>query len=333
MPKKENQKLKLLYLAKIFREKTDEEHGITLQEITSELARYDISATRKTLYSDIELLRDFGMDIGGEQRNNNYYYSLLSRDFELPELKLLVDAVQSSKFVTVKKSNELIKKLEGLVSMYQASQVQRQVVVSDRIKAMNESIYYNVDMLHEAINTNSMVNFVYYEWNLKKELVPRTNGVKKNISPWALLWDDENYYLVAYDEEAGDIRHYRVDKMGKIEVTANARSGKEYFAKVNTAQYAKRVFGMFNGKVEHVTLELENRLVGVILDRFGKDVMIIPQGKEHFRVHIDAVVSNMFLSWIIGLGSGAKIVAPEHVVDRMKEEIKRLQEQYKDIGR
>lgn len=328
MPKKENQKLKLLYLAKIFKEKTDEEHGITLQEIMDELARYDISATRKTLYSDIELLRDFGMDIGGEQRNNNYYYNLLSSEFELAELKLLVDAVQSSKFITAKKSNELIKKLEGLVSIYQGKQMQRQVVVSDRIKAMNESIYYNVDKLHEAINNNSMVDFTYSEWNLKKELVPRVNGVKKNISPWALLWDDENYYLVAYDDDVKEIRHYRVDKMSKISVTGSDRLGKEHFAKVNTAQYVKRVFGMFNGAVENVTIELENRLVGVILDRFGKDVMIIPQGKEHFRVHIDVVISNMFLSWIIGLGSGARIVGPEHVVDRMKQEIKRLQEQY-----
>ncbi|MBQ4284285.1 MAG: WYL domain-containing protein [Lachnospira sp.] len=328
MPKKENQKLKLLYLAKIFKEKTDEEHGITLQEISEELARYEISATRKTLYSDIELLRDFGMDIGGEQRNNNYYYNLLSSEFELAELKLLVDAVQSSKFITLKKSNELIKKLEGLVSIYQGRQMQRQVVVSDRIKAMNESIYYNVDKLHEAINNNSSVDFVYSEWNLKKELVPRSNGTKKNISPWALLWDDENYYLVAYDDEAKGIRHYRVDKMSKIIITGKVRLGEEHFSRTNTAQYAKRVFGMFNGTVENVTIELENRLVGVILDRFGKDVMIIPQGKEHFRVHIDVVVSNMFLSWIIGLGSGVKIVGPEHVVDRMKDEIKRLQEQY-----
>lgn len=328
MPKSENQKLKLLYLAEIFKKKTDENHGITMQDIMDELDRCDISATRKTIYSDIELLRDFGMDINGEQRNGNYYYNLLNREFELAELKLLVDAVQSSKFVTVSKSNELIKKLERLTSIYEGAQLQRQVVVGDRIKAMNESIYYNVDDLHQAINSNSTIDFTYYEWDLKKQLVPRANGEKKGISPWALLWDDENYYLVAYDDDAKGIRHYRVDKMRDIRLTGKARMGKEYFSKVNTAQYAKQVFGMFNGTVENVTLELENRLVGVILDRFGKDVMIIPHGKEHFRVHIDVVVSNMFLSWVIGIGSGARVVEPEHVVDKMREEIKRLQEQY-----
>lgn len=328
MAKKENQKLKLLYLSKIFKEKTDENNGITLNQIEQELKAYDVPATRKTLYTDIELLRDFGMEIEGERRDGKYYYYLLNHNFELPELKLLVDAVQSAKFITLKKSNELIKKLEALGSEHQGKLMQRQVVINDRAKTMNERIYYTVDALSDAINSNSEVAFTYYEWNLKKELVPRVNGEKTHISPWALLWDDENYYLVAYDAAAKDIRHYRVDKIGNINITGEPRKGKEYFSKINTAQYAKRVFGMFNGVTENVTIELENKLIGVILDRFGKDVMIIPQDNGYFRVHIDVVVSNMFLSWIMGLGSGARIVAPEGVVGKMKEEIKRLGKQY-----
>ncbi len=187
MPKRENQKLKLLYLARIFQEKTDENNGITLKAIESELAKYDITATRKTLYADIELLRDFGMDIAGVQCQGTYYYSLLNHDFELPELKLLVDSVQSSKFITAKKSDELIKKIEGLASVYEAKELQRQVVIKDRIKAMNESIYYNVDTLNMAINSNSAIDFSYYEWNVKKRLELRKNGEKKDISPWVLL--------------------------------------------------------------------------------------------------------------------------------------------------
>lgn len=329
MPKRENQKLKLLYLAKIFQEKTDENNGITLKEIESELAKYDIAATRKTLYSDIELLRDFGMDIAGVQSQGTYYYSLLNHDFELPELKLLVDAVQSSKFITVKKSDELIKKIEGLASIYEAKELQRQVVINDRIKTMNESIYYNVDTLNAAINSNSAIDFCYYEWNVEKKLELRQNGEKKNISPWVLIWADENYYLIAYDADAETIKHYRVDKMGKIRITGTLRQGREQFENFNAAKYAKKVFGMFGGEEENVTLEFENRLIGVVIDRFGKDIMIIPKDIGHFRVHVDVEVSTMFISWVMGLGSGAKIVGPDSVLDMVQGEIQRMQKQYK----
>lgn len=328
MPKKENQKLKLLYLAKIFQEKTDENNGITLKEIEAELAKYDITATRKTLYADIELLRDFGMDIAGVQRQGTYYYSLLSRDFELPELKLLVDSVQSSKFITEKKSDELIKKIEGLASIYEAKELQRQVVIKDRIKTMNESIYYNVDTLNMAINRNSSIDFSYYEWNVEKNLELRHNGEKKDISPWSLLWDDQNYYLIAYDAAAETIKHYRVDKMGKIQITGKSRQGKEQFENFNAAKYAKKVFGMFGGKEENVTLEFENRLIGVVIDRFGKDIMIIPKDSGHFRVHVDVEVSTIFILWVMGLGSGARIVGPENVIELVRSEIRRMREQY-----
>lgn len=328
MPKRENQKLKLLYLAKIFQEKTDENNGITLKEIESELAKYEITATRKTLYADIELLRDFGMDIAGVQRQGTYYYSLLSHDFELPELKLLVDSVQSSKFITAKKSDELIKKIEGLASVYEAKELQRQVVIKDRIKTMNESIYYNVDTLNMAINNNSAIDFSYYEWNVEKRLELRQNGEKKNISPWVLLWDDQNYYLIAYDAAAGTIKHYRVDKMGKIQITGKVRQGREQFDNFNAARYAKKVFGMFGGEEENVTLEFENRLIGVVIDRFGKDVMIIPKDSSHFRVHVDVEVSTMFISWVMGLGNGAKIVGPDSVLEMVQDEIRRMCGQY-----
>lgn len=329
MAKKENQKLKLLYLAKIFMEQTDEEHGITLNHITAELEKYYVSATRKTLYADIELLRDFGMDIQGSKDKGIYLYRLLSRDFELPELKLLVDVVQSSKFITLNKSNELIKKIEGLTSVHNGKELQRQVVINDRIKTMNESIYYNVDTLNCAINGNRAINFTYYEWNVKKQLVVRSNGVKKNISPWAFVWDNENYYMVGYDDEAGIMKHYRIDKMGNIQITDKQRSGQDLFGQFNAARYAKKVFGMFGGAEENVTIEFENSLIGVVIDRFGKDVMVIPAQDNHFRIHVDVEVSNMFISWVIGLGRGARIIGPQSVIEIVKNEIAILKEQYK----
>lgn len=328
MAKSENQKLKLLYLYQFFLDKTDEEHAVTMAEIMQELERYEISANRKTIYSDIESLRDFGMDIEGYQKNNTYYYHLLNRNFELAELKLLVDSVQSSKFITKKKSTELIKKIEGLTSTHQAKQLQRQVFVNDRIKAMNESIYYNVDTLNLAINQNVAINFKYYEWNVKKELILRENGLKNNISPWALLWDDENYYLVAYDAQADQIKHYRVDKMREIVITDQLRSGEDLFQAFDSGRYAKKVFGMYGGKEENVTIEFENHMIGVVLDRFGTDLMIIPSEENHFRIHVDIEVSNMFLSWIMGLGGGARILGPDRVVDKLKNEIQRMQKQY-----
>ena len=271
-----NQKLKLLYLIKIFTEDTDDQHALTLPQIAEKLDAYGVSAERKTLYQDFELLRDFGFDIIGQQARRNFYYHMGNRRFELPELKLLVDSVQSAKFITDKKSNALIKKLEGMVSKYEARKLQRQVIISGRIKAMNESIYYNVDKLHEAIGTDRQIRFKYFRWNINKEMELRKDGAWYQVSPWALMWDDENYYLVGYDAEDGKIKHYRVDKMWRISVADRKREGKEQFKAFNMPRYTKSLFGMFGGEEVKVTLEAENGMVGILLDRFGKDIPVIP---------------------------------------------------------
>ena len=218
MAKSENQKQKILVLLDLFKSKTDEEHGVTTSDIIDYLAEHGIKAERKTVYADLNTLKEYGYEISKEKKDGNYYYTLLDRDFQLPELKLLVDAVQASKFISAKKSSELIKKIENLASVYQAKQLQRQVFVSNRIKTNYENVYYNVDELNLAINENRKIKFDYYEWNLSKEMVLRKNGHKNDISPWSLAWDDENYYLVAFDGNSGIIKHYRVDKMRKIEI-------------------------------------------------------------------------------------------------------------------
>ena len=329
MAKSENQKQKILVLLDLFKSKTDEEHGVTTSDIIDYLAEHGIKAERKTVYADLNTLKEYGYEISKEKKDGNYYYTLLDRDFQLPELKLLVDAVQASKFITAKKSSELIKKIENLASVYQAKQLQRQVFVSNRIKTNYENVYYNVDELNLAINENRKIKFDYYEWNLSKEMVLRKNGHKNDISPWSLAWDDENYYLVAFDGNSGIIKHYRVDKMRKIEILDEARDGREEFEEFDAAKYAKKVFGMFTGDEQRVKIQFANKLIGVVIDRFGQDIMIIPKGVDQFVVNVNVKVSNMFLGWIIGLGDGAKILEPESVVDEVKQITERLKEQYK----
>ena len=328
MPKGTNQKFKLYRLAQIMMKKTDEEHYITMPEIKEALAEYDITADRKSLYNDLRDLEILGIEVEGEQDGNRYRYHVVNRPFELPELKLLVDAIQSSKFITEKKSNSLIKKLETMVSEYDAQKLQRQVYVSGRIKAMNESIYYTVDAIHNAISENKKIRFQYFQWNVKKEMELRHGGAYYHISPWGLSWDDENYYLIGYDSDAEQIRHYRVDKMLRIQMSKEDREGREHFKKLDMADYARKSFGMFRGEEQQVKLLVNNRMAGVIIDRFGKEVMMIPADADHFRVSVEVHVSPQFLSWIISLGDDVKISGPEDVVERMREEIRRLSRQY-----
>lgn len=329
MSSRSNQKLKLLYLIKILQEMTDEIHSITMQDILTELERYGVSAERKSIYSDIESLRFFGMDIIGVQQERTYYYHLGNREFELAELKLLVDSVQSSKFITIKKSNELIKKIEGFASRYEALQLHRQVFVSGRVKTMNESVYYNVDMIHSAINLNVRIRFQYFQWNIKKKMELKHNGSFYEVSPWALSWDDENYYLVAYDGDLKMIKHFRVDKMIHIDVTKDRREGRSFYKEFDITQYAKKMFGMFDGREQNVKLLCRNEMVGVMIDRFGKDIIIIPEKEEHFAINIMVAVSKQFLGWIMSLGEGVKIAGPENVIEMMNQEIERMIKQYR----
>lgn len=329
MPKGTNQKLKLIYLMKIMMEKTDEQHGLTMQEILSSLEAYDITAERKSIASDFEALRMLGIDIIQERQGRDYYYHVVGRQFEIAELKLLVDAIQSSKFITEKKSEQLIKKLESFASNYEAKQLQRQVYVSGRIKTMNESIYYNVDEIHTAIALNKKIRFQYFQWNIKKETELRKDGQFYEVSPWALAWDNENYYMIGFDSEAHKIKHYRVDKMLKSICLDEPREGKEIFDKFDVAAYTKKSFGMYGGEEQSVKLEFDNSLIGVVIDRFGKDIIVAPAGETRFRVNVNVAVSDQFFGWIFALGNEAKIISPESVVEQMREHTRMAFERYK----
>jgi len=323
-----NQKLKILYLMKILLEDTDDTHSITMPEIISKLSTYGITAERKSLYDDIECLRAYGMDIIGEKEGKAYSYKTGTRQFELAELKLLVDSVQSAKFITEKKSNQLIKKIEGLASRYEASKLQRQVYTMERVKTQNESIFYNVDQIHDAIASNTKITFQYFNWDANKKQVLRKDGALYKVSPWALSWDDENYYMVAFDDVDKKIKHYRVDKMLRIGTTNEKREGSRHFHAFDMGAYAKKMFGMFAGEEETVKILCKNELAGVMIDRFGKDVAMVKVDDKTFYVNVKVAVSGQFLGWVMALGDGAKIIGPERVVQKVREEIARLVLQY-----
>ena len=326
MPKSSNQKLKLLYLAKIFLENTDNAHALTLKELSDELARYEIRAERKSLYDDIELLRVFGIDIAVVRDRQVRYYAA-THTFELAELKLLVDAVQYSKFITEKKSNALIKKIVGLASRYEASKLNRQVTVSNRLKADNEEIFCNVDMIHRAISENRQISFRYFEWDAQKKRVLRRDGAFYTVSPWALTWDDENYYLIGYDGDADTLKHYRVDKMLELFMEKSERAGKEKFSELDMTQYSKQVFGMYGGELCHVRLSCDKSMAGVVIDRFGTDVIIANHG-ERFEFTVKVMISPTFYSWVLGFGNKVRVVSPQSVSDRVTEIAREVLEAY-----
>lgn len=328
MAKSSNQKLKILYLMKMLLEKTDEENTMTIIDMIAELERYGITAERKSIYDDIEALRHYGIDIATRKTKTTDYF-VASRVFELPELKLLVDAVQCSKFVTYKKSNELIKKIESLASSRQAALLHRQVYVTNRVKAINENIYYNVDRLHVAIAENKQVSFKYFDYDIKKEKKYRKNGDLYFVSPYALSWDDENYYLITFSEKYNDFTHYRVDRMTNIEIVDQPRvmlPDNEHF---NIADYSKKVFNMFGGEEETVELKFDNSLVNAVIDRFGKDVMLDKVDENSFSVRINVAISSTFFAWLTQSGNKVKVLSPESVIEKYQNSIQEILEQYK----
>ena len=310
MAKSYNQKIKLLFLMDLFMQKTDLEHTISMKEILSELEKNGISGARKSIYNDIETLKEYGMEIEYRKEHPEGYY-LVDRTFELAELKLLVDAVQSSKFITEKKSRSLIQKLGGLASDYEAKQLKRQVYVADRIKTMNESIYYNVDKIHNAISENVQITFEYTAWGMKKQLELLNKGKIYQISPWMMSWTDENYYLVGYDSKEAKIKHFRVDKMIRIEILKEKREGKESFQQIDPTVYSKNMFGMFSGEEQMLDVCVPDRLLGVFVDRFGKGISVRKYREGEYLVHVPVIISEQFFGWLTGLGKGVIIMSPQ----------------------
>ena len=316
------QKQKLLVLAKALLERTDEDHPMTTQALIAELAARGISAERKSIFDDMEALRQAGLDVQNRKGKRSGWF-VGARAFQLPELKLLVDAVQSCKFLTKRKSDELIRKLEGLTSIHQARQLQRQVYVERRVKTMNESVYYSIDKLHAALAAGKAVTFRYFDYDVKKEKVFRRDGRRYAVFPHGLIWNSENYYLVGWDGAKKEVRHYRVDKMAELAVTClKLEEGEDLDrSSFDMAAYAAKHFGMFSGREGRVRLRCANAMVGVMLDRFGQDVILVPDGPDHFTLTVDAVVSPQFFGWLFGLGSGVVLTAPDWAVEAYRQQL------------
>ena len=320
MAKSAFQKTKLLHLARLLLQQTDEDHPITVARMIEELGRYDIKAERKSIYDDLEALRSFGLDVQCRKGKSPGWF-IGEREFELPEVKLLMDAVQSSRFLTQKKSDALIRKLEGLASVHQARQLQRQVYVSGRIKVMNESIYYNVDKLHTAIAAQKAITFRYFDYDVRRQKVYHREGRRYTVSPYGLIWNSENYYLVAFDHLNREMRHYRADKMAEIVVTGLDRQGRERYPDFQIAQYGQKHFGMYSGREVTVTLRGQNAMAGVVWDRFGQEVILVPDGEDHFTVTLPVVMSPQFFGWLFGLDGGLVLTAPRQAVEAYRQRL------------
>ena len=303
-----NKKLKLLYLARFLQEETDEQHPKTLQDMLSYLASQGITAERKSVYDDLELLSLYGMDVQSV-RGKTYGYFLGQRDFQLPELKLLIDVVQSSPFLTRNKSMELIGKLEHLTSRPNARQLRRQVYVLDRVRTHNEQLYYAVDGLHTAINDDRQVTFRYFDWQPDGSKAYRRGGALYRVDPVALCVD-RHYYLVSYDPAIEDYRHYRVDRMEGLTVTDTPRDPlPEGF---DLGRYVKTIFDMYNGRTETVRLRFDRALTNVVIDRFGAEAHIRPDGNS-VVVTAPVEVGPTFFGWLAQFGPQAELLSPEDV--------------------
>ena len=317
------QRLKILYLYKILLENTDEQHYLSMPEIIKQLESYGIVAERKALYEDIEALKSFGLDIVSLRGRTSGYY-VASRDFELPELKLLADAVSSSRFLTEKKSAELLEKIENLSSIHEAKQIKRQVYVTNRVKAMNERIYLNVDVIHRAIAENKKIKFRYFDYNIQKKKTYREGS--RVCSPYALAWDDERYYLIAYYDNRQSISNFRIDRMESVEILdENAVDKPEDFI---VADYMNSSFSMFSGTTQDIKLRFDNQLINAVIDRFGKKITIIADGDSHFTVRVKVKTEHpeTFFGWLFQFGTMAEIIEPCELRDRYIEMLKSVTE-------
>ena len=312
MPKSDNQKLKIFYILEYLQKNSHQNHPVRAAELLSMLERqHNIVCDRKTVYSDIAALIDYGVDIVSIPGKNGGYY-IASRNFELPELKLLIDAVQSSRFLTEKKSRELIEKLCNQCSVHDARLMCRDVLVSGRVKSMNETIYYNVDAIQEAIAQNKQITFRYFDWGIDGKRKYRTKDYQ--ASPYGLCQDNENCYLLAHSPRHG-VTSYRLDRMTEIQLLEEARIPCPELTGKALVEHANRLFQMYSGEATTVKLRFHRSLINVVIDRFGRDVLLIPDGEEHFVFTVNVAVSPMFLSWVIGFGSKAKVLHPQSVIE------------------
>ncbi len=325
MPKSDNQKLKILYILDYLEKNSHEGHPVRASELISMLEhRHNILCERKTIYSDIAALQEYGVDIISMPGKNGGYF-IGTRNFELSELKLLIDAVQSSRYLTEKKTRELIEKLCRQCNEHDARLMRRHVMVSGRVKSMNETIYYSVDAIQEAIAENKQIAFRYFDWGMDGKRVYRSKDYE--ASPYGLCQDNENCYLLAHSARHG-ITSYRLDRMSDIRLLKIDRTPCPELTGKALHEHANQLFQMFAGDAVTVKLRFHRELCNVVVDRFGRDTMLIPDGPEHFTFTVKVAVSPMFLSWVIGFGKMAQILYPQSVIDQCRQLCEEALSQY-----
>ncbi|MBE7015224.1 MAG: WYL domain-containing protein [Ruminococcaceae bacterium] len=340
MAKSENQKLKILYIAKYFLEYSDENHPLTAEKDICDYLKeeYGIDAERRSVYRDIALLRDvFGMDIDGGQGGR---YRLMSRQFDFDELRLLAECVYSAKFISESQARNFISTLGEFCSVYQAEKLESEVFLCDRVKTKQKGTMTIISEINAAMSkkqdgkshTPQKITFKYLKSTIddvhsQKE---RKNGNLYKVSPYKLLINDGNYYLLAFDSDKQDLRTYRIDRMKEVNRIDEPRDGEKEFAEVDLRSYTRRVFSMYGGKKERVTIRFINPLLDTAIERFGTspDVFYMPKDKNHFIVSADVEISDQFFGWLCGFGNKAKIESPDHVVEQMKEHLNKIQNLY-----
>ena len=324
--KGKNQKKKLFELNRILEEHTDSDHGLRMKEILTMLGNRGIDAERKSVLDDINVLQELGVDVGLEEGGRKF--RLFSREFELFEIKLLVDSIQTSKFLPQEKTDTLVKKLMKLCSRHERHKLERQVIVANRAKNLNTRIHYSMDAIHEAIANDTQISFKYFNYDINKKRVFRKKGATYRLSPFAMIYTDDNYYLLAFDPEYKEIRPFRVDRMDSVSVLKAKRIGAEAFEKIDMSRYTNYTFSMFGGDVESVTLRFQNPLMNTVIDRFGADVVTRKVDGYHFEITVPVAVSGQFYGWVFGLGKKVKIVAPESVKEGMKKALADIAQRY-----
>ncbi len=330
MAKSTGQKLRLLYLMQLFREQTDETHPLTRQQLVNLLeSRYDIISERKTFYDDLACLRQFGMEI---EKTGKGGYFLAARTFEMPELRLLADAVGCSRFITEKKSRKLIEKLATLCSLHEGNSLRTQTDLTTRRKMINESIYYSIDAIYQAKNEAQNISFYYFNWSIGADGRPqkeyRHNKARYTVLPLSVVWNDENYYLIAFDEKSRQIRHYRIDKMEQLDLEERPKNIPFAPEEFNANEYVSKLFNMYGGKEEQVTLRFDKALLGVMIDQFGTNVMLRPDGENSLKLITNVVTSPQFLGWLFSLQEQVEILSPEDLRNRFYQQNKALENLY-----
>lgn len=318
-----HQRAKILAVARILLDETDETHPLSLRALIEKLAARGIPAERKGLYEDIRALAEVGLDVAYTTKFSGGWY-VCDRPFELAEVKLLVDVVQAARFLSPRKSRQLIEKLGKLTSPHEAKRMQRQVFVNRRTKSTNEQVLYHVDTLHEAILRRRVIRFHYFDYNREKQKVLRHDGAQYVVSPKALLWNHEKYYLAAHDHRSGEMRHYRVDKMQDIEVTEEHQRWEENGGLFDTAAYSRGLFGMYQGRTANVQLRCAPEAAGLILDQFGMETILVPEEGGGFTTSPEATISPPFWGWLFSVGDQVQLTGPHWVVELYKKRLKSI---------